>query len=568
MIIGLDVGGTHTDVVLLGDEGLHRVVKVHTNTADLFRTVLDSLEKITADIDPHRIRRIVLSTTLTTNAIAQKKIPPVGMIVSSGPGLDPEWYRTGPHYFAVGGSVDHRGREVAPIDEEEILNIGDILRQRGIRYVGVVGKFSVRNPRHERRIQALIEDRFERVFMGHQVSGSLNFPRRVATTYLNAAVYPVHKGFFEAVEKSLAQKGLQVPLHILKADGGTMLLQASMAFPGQTISSGPAASVMGAVAYAPAETDVMVIDIGGTTTDLAVIRNGIPLLHPAGVRLGGLRTLIRSLETRSIAIGGDSHVNVRNGVLEIGPEREDIAMAFGGRYPTPTDALVVLGNMTEGDRDEAVKGMAGVAAALGVSTDDAARLVFDKACQTILAEVREMVDRINDRPVYTVQDLQHEEKVNPKRMLILGGPAPYFAKRLEALSGISVRLVPRWQVANAIGAALARTTCEVVVFADTQMGVAMAPEEEFSAEVDTHFTNREAIEKAYELLKAKALQIGASGEDLEMEVLEDLQFNMVRGFRTTGKNIRIKVQVKPGLIGTYERIIGNIDADHPNPRSN
>jgi len=553
MIIGLDVGGTHADVVLLGDSGLVREIKVPTDQENLFKTVLAGLEAIIAGIDPHQIRRIVLSTTLTTNAIAQKKLPPVGMIVSSGPGVDPDFYRTNLHYYAVAGSIDHRGREVAPISENEVQKVADGFKTEGIRNVGIVGKFSVRNPRHEIQIHRILKDHFERLFMGHQVSGNLNFSRRVATTYLNAAVYPIHRSFFDAVNKSLFQKGLDVPLYILKADGGTMNLEASMEFPGQTILSGPAASVMGAVGFAPIDTDAMVMDIGGTTTDMAIIRNRIPLLHPIGVRLGGFRTLIRSLETRSIGIGGDSSVTVSDGELIIGPEREGPAMAFGGSKPTPTDALLVLGEMTGGDREAAFRGMTAVAQDLGLSVEDAARRVIDHACHRILSEARELIDRINNRPVYTVQDLQQGDKVNPKVFLILGGPAPYFARRIESFSGCRAQLVPRWQVANAVGAALARTTCEVMVFADTQLGVIRAPEENYSEMVDQDFSGHDAIDLAYRLLKVKALQMGAPDEDLEMEVLEDLQFNMVRGFLTTGKNLRVKVQIKPGLISDYER---------------
>ena len=228
-------------------------------------------------------------------------------------------------------------------------------------------------------------------------------------------------------------------------------------------------------------------------------------------------------------------------------------MAFGGSKPTPTDALLVLGEMTGGDREAAFRGMTAVAQDLGLSVEDAARRVFDHACHRILSEARELIDRINNRPVYTVQDLQQGDKVNPTVFLILGGPAPYFARRIEALSGCRAQLVPRWQVANAVGAALARTTCEVMVFADTQLGVIRAPEENYSEMVDQDFTGRDAIDQAYRLLKVKALQMGAPDEDLEMEVLEDLQFNMVRGFLTTGKNLRVKVQIKPGLVNDHER---------------
>ena len=554
MIIGLDVGGTHTDVVLLGDDGLINAHKVPTDPEDLFHTVLSGLEEITRSVDLGGIERIVLSTTLTTNAIAQQKIPPVAMIVSSGPGIDPEYFRTHTHYYAVSGAIDHRGREVAPIDEKEIKDLVQILTRENLRYVGVVGKFSVRNPAHELQMGRILGDAFERVFMGHWVSGNLNFARRIATTYLNTAVYPIHAKFFNAVKRSLQEKGFHVPLHILKADGGTMTLESSMGYPGQTILSGPAASVMGSVAFAPPETESMVMDIGGTTTDMAIIRNGIPLLHPIGARVGNFRTLIRSLETRSIGCAGDSAVRFIDGRLEIGPDREGPAMAFGGAVPTPTDALVVLGKMKIGDRDKAAAGLKEIAGKLGLTLDECARTVFDQTCRTILDEAHALIDRINSRPVYTVQEIQEGPKVNPRALLILGGPAPFFARRLEELSGWQTGVVPHWEVANAIGAALARTTCEVSLLADTQLGTATAPEENYRENIGAQFNLADARQKAFDLLKHKALQIGGCDADIQMEVLEQQQFNMVRGFLTTGKNIRVKVQVKPGLIHAYETI--------------
>ena len=176
MIIGLDVGGTHTDVVLLGKNGIERDVKVLTDESDLFNSVLTGLEKITDNIDPSTIDRIVLSTTLITNAVVQNKIPEVGMIVSSGPGIDPEYYRTNRFYYPVSGSIDHRGREIEPIDRNEIEKIAWTLKKEGIRHVGVVGKFSVRNPSHEQNIARILGNFFDKVFTGHRISGSLNYP--------------------------------------------------------------------------------------------------------------------------------------------------------------------------------------------------------------------------------------------------------------------------------------------------------------------------------------------------------------------------------------------------------
>jgi len=558
MIIGLDVGGTHTDVVLLDKDGLLKEVKVTTDPSNLFKSVLTGLIKITEGVEPEKIHRIVLSTTLTTNAIVQKKFSEVGMIVSSGPGLDPELYRTDRHYFAVSGSIDHRGREIEPIDPVEIKEIGERLKKENVQCIGVVCKFSVRNPEHEFKIHEILKDSFEKVFLGHRVSGNLNFPRRIATTYLNAAVYPIHKTFYKAVRKSLEAKGLSLPIRILKADGGNMNFNSSIDIPGQTILSGPAASVMGSVAFSSEDEDTLIMDIGGTTTDMSILINRVPLLAPLGIRLGDYKTLIRSLDTLSIGVGGDSVVKIKSGQFEVGSERLGPAMAYGGPVPTPTDALFVLEEMKNGDRDKSVNGIKPMAKELGLSVEAAALGIFEFTCRKILSEAEKMIERINQKPVYTVHELQEGYKVIPKKILVLGGPAPCFAAHFEKISEYKTKVVPRWTVANAIGAALARTTCEVIFYADTQRCVASAPAENYFTNITKNFDSNDAVKNAFELLKQKALQRGANPDHIEMEVLETMQFNMVRGFSATGKNIRVKVQVKPGLVYGYNDIIGNL----------
>ena len=558
MIIGLDVGGTHADVVLLGNEGVINEIKVPTDPTDLFDTVLTALEKITADIDPAKIIRMVMSTTLTTNAIIQKKLPQVGMIVSGGPGVDPHFYRTNDHFECLSGSIDHRGREVEPVQAAAIDRIREKFLAAGIRHVGVVTKFSVRNAAQEMAIARQLEGHFEKVFLGHRISGNLSFPRRIATTYLNAAVYPIHREFFEAVNNSLTRKGLKVPIRILKADGGNMNFEASIDYPAQTTLSGPAASVMGSIAFGPEKGDALVMDIGGTTTDMAILVDQVPLLAPQGIELGGFKTLIRSLETHSIGIGGDSAVRIENGRIQVGPHRNGPAMAHGGPSPTPTDALVLLGKARKGSRELAARGFASIAEQLGVTIEDAAFQVFDHTCRQILKAAEEMVERINRQPVYTIHEMQDGYQVRPTTILVLGGPAPLFAEHLETLSHYQVGVVPRWTVANAIGAALARTTCEVNLYADTEQQIATAPEENFTTRVDRSFDQAQARQMALDLLQKKAVARGANPAHLEMEVTEELQFNMVRGFHTTGRNIRIRAQVQPGLIYGYDPVAGRL----------
>ena len=209
MIIGLDVGGTHTDAVLLSNFKVKEKVKVTTDVSNLFTTIISCLEKLLKNYKPEHIKRIVLSTTLTTNAIVQQNTEKIGIIVSTGPGIDPEFFRTHENFYCVSGSIDHRGRQKQPINENEIKQAGEKLKENKIKYIGVIGKFSVKNPTHEISIKNILKNDFEKIFLGHNISGNLNFPRRISTTYLNALVYNVHKKFFNSVKKSLRKKGLK-----------------------------------------------------------------------------------------------------------------------------------------------------------------------------------------------------------------------------------------------------------------------------------------------------------------------------------------------------------------------
>jgi len=557
MILGLDVGGTHTDAVLLSSSGIHKHVKVPTDPDDLFSSVLSGFSKLLEHTDPKQIERVVISTTLTTNAIVQQTMTPVAMVVSAGPGINPEYYRTGDHYYAVGGSINHRGREKAPVNEMEIQDIAKKIKQAGIDYVGVVSKFCVRNPSHEILIRRILNKHVKQVFLGHHVSGNLNFPRRIATTHLNASVFSLHKNFFEAVERSLQEKGLTVPIQILKADGGTMTLAASMHFPAQTVLSGPAASIMGAIPHAPAGQDAIVLDVGGTTTDIAFLVDKTPLLEPVGIQRGRYKSLIRSLWTDSKGIGGDSALRVKEGKLQIGPDRKGPAMAFGGPIPTPTDALVVLGLMDEGDKGKATQGIHTIAQALSMTDEQAADHIFRTCCAIILKKTFEMIDQINSKPVYTVHDFLEGYKLSPRKILMLGGPARFFADKIQEMYQIETIAVPESSVANAIGAALARTTCEVSLNADTEQGIVTAHEEDFAEPISKSYSEDNLIETAYTLLKEKAENCGADPDNLdEVEVVEFQEFNIVRNFSPRGKIFRTKMQLKPGLINGYESVAG------------
>jgi N-methylhydantoinase A len=551
MIVGLDVGGTHTDVVVLRGGEIVSKVKSLTDEKDLLQTVCLGVFDAIRGLDPQAIQRMVVSTTLATNAIIQGKTEPVGILVASGPGVNPYTFTMGGHYYVVGGAIDHRGQEIAPINEEEVLEIGRKLRSEGVRNLALVSKFSIRNPSHELKMRDLMASNFETVTLGHQVSGHLNFARRIATAYLNGAVARISGEFYKAVQGSMEQEGIRVPLEILKADGGTMAQESSVQYAVETILSGPAASVMGTLAFTNLEKEEVVLDIGGTTTDIAILVNGAPLLKPLGIRMGGYNTLVRALRTVSIGVGGDSWVRLENGDLKIGPERKGRALAYGGPEPTPTDALVTLDTVQGGHKQRAIDGIHRLAGLLGKGVEETAKAIVEKSCSLIMETVNALVDRVNQQPVYTIHELLKGRTIQPSGIIAIGGPAKEIAPWLQAISGWQVRIPSEYEVANAIGAAVARTTCEVTVLADTSRGYVCAPEEGYLDKIGKKASKQEVIQIAFDLLRKKAQRLGAKGDNLEMELLEDSEFNMVQGFHTVGRNIRVRAQIKPGLISLY-----------------
>ena len=384
------------------------------------------------------------------------------------------------------------------------------------------------------------------------MSGNLNFRRRIATTYLNASIFDLYSRFVAEVLDFAARAGLKAPIYILKADGGTFEIRQSADQPVQTILSGPAASIMGILSLVDCSgSDAIAMDMGGTTTDIALLADGVPLLEPLGVTIEGHRTLIRGLKTRSLGLGGDSRVRVDKGDLLIGPRREGPAAAFGGPWPTPTDAMIVLGLTDIGDRTKAEEAVAEIAGKMNTTVPEAARLIFEKTCQGVASAVKTMIDEINNKPVYTIHELLEGKKLAPARLFIVGGPAAVVAPRLGEILGCQVVIPRDAEVANAFGAALARTTAEVTLLAETERGSLTIAEEGLQMKIPVHFTRKDILQIGMEKLRERARKLGARDADIEMEIVEDQEFNMVRGFYATGKNIRLKAQVKPGLIAGF-----------------
>ncbi|GAK58758.1 hydantoinase/oxoprolinase [Candidatus Vecturithrix granuli] len=547
MMIGLDVGGTHTDVVLTEHQQILATAKVLTNHRNLLDSICQGFAMVLQGRDPEQVRRIHLSTTLSTNAIVEDTLEAVGVMVSAGPGIHPRCYCIGEHYFVIDGFLDHRGTEIRPLNSHQIQEAVAVCQQNGVNLYAVISKFSPRNPAHEQSMFASLKDRADYVTVGHRLSGQLNFPRRIATAYYNSAVWRIYNRFADAIEQSVQELGLQASAHILKADGGTMPMTIAKKFPVESILSGPAASIMGIIALCDIHEDAVILDIGGTTTDIAIFVGGAPLIEPQGIALNGHHTLVRALKTRSIGIGGDSALRLSEHGLTVGPVRLGPAMAKGGQHPTLIDACNVKGLAAYGDLHASQAGLKKLAASASLSPENLAEEAVQYATRTIHREVECLLAEINAKPVYTIHEFLEEQTITPQTLYIMGGPAPVFSQTLASEFGYQAIIPENYAVANAVGAALTRQTMEIELFADTEKNIMLIPTLNVQQKISGRYSLDEAKQDAVRYLQKYVKQLGTEETAQFIEVTEAEAFTMVNGFYMTSKNIRVKCQIKPGI---------------------
>jgi N-methylhydantoinase A/oxoprolinase/acetone carboxylase beta subunit len=311
---------------------------------------------------------------------------------------------------------------------------------------------------------------------------------------------------------------------------------------------------MGALALDGCEGTTLVLDVGGTTTDMSVVLDGTPLLTPLGIRLGPFQTLIRSLTTHSLGLGGDSEIRrEENGDLQIGPVRRGRPAAMGGPMATPTDAMITLDLLKGGDIDAARAAMEKVGGPEGWDAATTAERVLQRMAEVIATSARAFVQDINARPVYTIHEVLEARRIEPTSVLIMGGPAPQIAEYVGKAFGLPCRYPEHHGVANAVGAAVARVTSEITLQADTERGSVIIPEADVEDEIDPTFDMEQAVALGRELLCRQAAAIGADKDALEISITEKQAFTMIRGYSRTGRNIRLKMGITPGLIPDWER---------------
>ncbi|MFI4889709.1 MAG: hydantoinase/oxoprolinase N-terminal domain-containing protein [Steroidobacterales bacterium] len=313
--LGIDTGGTFTDAVLLADGrrviATDKALTTHWNLSiGIGAAIRAVLANLPAGTRRDAVGLVSVSTTLATNAVVENRFSPVctlvigfdaAMVTRSG--LE----RDGGFVVRIDGGHDATGDALMELDEAAVLAA---VREYGARVeaFAVAASFSVRNPAHELRARALIRGASPLpVTCAHELSSRLDAPRRALTATLNARLTSQIRHLIEALSQVLREEAIEAPLMIVKGDGSLMKAEVALEYPVETVLSGPAASVVGA-GFLTGLTDFVVADIGGTTTDVAVVSGGRPVISAQGALVGGWRTMVQAIDVRTCGLGGDSEV--------------------------------------------------------------------------------------------------------------------------------------------------------------------------------------------------------------------------------------------------------------------
>ncbi|MFB4351630.1 hydantoinase/oxoprolinase family protein [Microbacterium sp. LS_15] len=486
--IGVDVGGTNTDAVVLDGDGRVLAWTKRATTDDITGGIRAGIRDVLAAIgdDRSRVSRVMLGTTHATNAIVQRRqLDRVAMIRLGAPAATEyppltgwpsdlvQMVLAGSAMLGGGHMVD--GTPIAPLDRDGILRFVDGLD--GFDAIAVAGIFSPSSPEQELEVAEMLRAHLgqdTRVFLSQDI-GPTGLLERENATLLNAALYSVARSVTEALVTVVAEEGLDATTFFAQNDGTLMSLDYAAQYPVLTIGSGPANSIRGA-AYLSGHDDAIVIDVGGTTSDLGVVVGGFPRESTLPREIGGVRTNFRMPDVLSVGIGGGTIVDVASG--RVGPDSvgyriDREGLLFGGSTPTLTDAAALAGSPVAGRRLPALSS------------------TVSSALERALALVADRLDEAVERLSLGRMDIP---------LVVVGGGG--FLVPDSLASAGSILRPDHGGVANAVGAAISLAGGR----ADQ-----MAP-----------MGDREsAIEQASEAAVAKAIQAGA--DPLQVSVVEVLE---------------------------------------------
>jgi N-methylhydantoinase A/oxoprolinase/acetone carboxylase beta subunit len=505
--IGVDVGGTNTDAVVMAGREILAAVKVPTS-ADVTVGLMQALRQAqeSAGIAVGDVGMVVIGTTHFTNAVVERRhLSPTAVVRLCLPAAQcllpmvdwPQELRAviGDHIYLASGGMEFDGTPIAPFDPAEIKRIGAAIRDKGLRSIAVCGVFSPVNDQSERAAAELLAEICPDAAITLSSSiGQLGLLERESATILNSALVNLARKTISSLGEGLEQCGLRCPFYFSQNDGTLMDAAQARRFPVLSFASGPTNSMRGA-AFLSGHQNAIVLDVGGTTTDIGLLQNGFPRQASTTVEIGGVRTNFRMPDVFSIGLGGGSIVQAEGpepvvGPRSVGYEITRRARIFGGDVLTATDVAVALGR--------AAIGKPGLVAGLDAH---------------LLARIRRVMEQRFEIAVDRCR-----VSAEPIPILAVGGGSILVPNRL---GGTVVSRPAHFAVANAIGAAIAQTSGEV----------------DRICSLDT-ITRESALARAEQEARDKAIKQGAIAETLTVTEREDVPLAYLRGNAT---RVRVKV---------------------------
>ncbi len=490
MHIGVDVGGTNTDAVLISNKSILATCKMPT-TPNIGDGVTAAISKVLeeSNVSADEIKCVMIGTTHFTNAFVQRRgLLKVGMIrvgLPAARGIPPmlDWPEDisnaiGKNIHLIEGGYNYDGRLNSPFDEKAVAVTAQTLKKQGIRSVAISGVFSSINSDMEDRAAEIVRQEMGdiNITLSHNI-GPIGILERENATLMNASLADMAKNVVNAFSDSLKKLNITAPFYISQNDGTLMSSEFVEKYPILTFASGPTNSMRGA-AYLSGVKDAIVADIGGTTTDIGVLVNGFPRESSVTSDIGGIRTNFRMPDILALGLGGGSLVKENNGGIKVGPQSVgyrllDEGLVFGGKSLTASDIAVASGYADMGD-----KGLVS-----HLSND-----VIEASVSRIHSMIEEGVDRVKTNN-------------DPVPLVLVGGGSVLVDREIPGTSEV---IIPEHaSVANAIGASIAQVGGEVDrVFSYDELGREQAIELA-KAEANERAVEAGAIESSLSILEVE-----------------------------------------------------------------
>ena len=571
--LGVDVGGTFTDLLLFDDKtGRSHKTKVPSTPDDPSRAVVNGTKDICeiANISPDQIEYFLHGTTVATNAVLEGKGARVGLVVTEGyrqilqiarsyvPGglaawivwPKPEPMASLEDTIEVSGRMDAFGNEIRPIDEAQVRKALKKLKKQDVEAITICLMNSYVNGAHETRIAEIAQEVFPKltISISHQVLPEMMEYERALTTTANASVRPVVGKYVRNLESDLRNMGMNGQLNLLRSDGGLMSAAKSQTDPVNLLMSGPAGGVTGAlwIAKSAGFENILTLDVGGTSTDVALIENSDPRLV-RDTAVGHLKVRASSLDIKTVGAGGGSiaHVPELTGALRVGPESAGAVpgpacYSKGGELPTVTDANVVLGYLPEEllggafklDRKAAEAAVQKVADALGID---------------LYAAASGIIDIVNENMFGALRMISVQQGYDPRDFALMGfgGAGSLHSNAVAKLMGSWPVIVPRSPgVLCAVGDATTRSRAE------TSRSHSLRKSQTSSKNISGIL--KDMGQQVIDELK----QEGAKAKDINVTYQADVRYNG-QAFEIP-MGIELKGFGKDGL----ERLCAEFDAEH------